>query len=315
LAHRQEMGSIMMIENYLHNTDITLRLRDGRTLGAAITGNADGYPVFHFHGSSSSRLEVSLMSSLAEQHGVLLIGLDRPGYGLSDPKPGARLVDWTQDVFEAADQLEIDRFAVDGISAGGPYALACAYQIPARLTACGLISSAAPGPVIRQSGPVWMRLAWGFGEYSPGLMKLIVRLVIKNQTPSLAEAEEMLRRPSHFMSETDHKLMQDARIRSGVAQAYVEGLRSGAQGDRDGAIALLSPWGFTPQQVQLEHLYLWHGEDDQVMPVAPLRLLAQQLPHCTARFYPGEGHFSLIFNHFEEILMALKGSSGTVSNV
>jgi pimeloyl-ACP methyl ester carboxylesterase len=116
------------------------------------------------------------------------------------------------------------------------------------------------------------------------------------------------------MSEADHKLMQDPRIRFGVAQAYVEGLRSSGQGDRDGAIALLSPWGFTPQQVQCEHLFLWHGEDDLTMPVAPLRLLAQQLPHCTAHFYPGEGHFSVIFNHIEEILELLKGSIATVSN-
>jgi fermentation-respiration switch protein FrsA (DUF1100 family) len=54
-------------------------------------------------------------------------------------------------------------------------------------------------------------------------------------------------------------------------------------------MALLSSWDFTPQQVQFERLFIWHGEDDHVMPVAPQRLLAQQLPHSTAHFYPDGG--------------------------
>jgi pimeloyl-ACP methyl ester carboxylesterase len=298
-----------MLEKYQQDLEIILRLRDGRALGAAITGKAAGYPVFHFHGSSSSRLEVSLMASVAEQHGVLLIGLDRPGYGLSDPKPRGRVLDWPSDVVEAADQLGISRLAVDGLSAGGAYALACAYQIPTRLTTCGLISSIPPGPLMRQAGPAWTQLTWWIGERLPGLIGIFSQLVIKDQAPSLAEAEKMLIRPSRFISDGDHRALQDAVLRTGIAQAYIESLRSGGRGDRESAVTLLSPWGFTPQQVQFERLFIWHGEDDRVVPVAPLRLLSQQLAHCSARFYPGEGHFSLIVNHIEEILETLKGSA------
>jgi pimeloyl-ACP methyl ester carboxylesterase len=84
-------------------------------------------------------------------------------------------------VVEAAGQLGIDRFAVEGISAGEHYALACAYHVPDRLTACGLSSSVPPGPLIIRGGPAGMRLAWGLGVYFPGLLKLLVRLVIKDQ--------------------------------------------------------------------------------------------------------------------------------------
>jgi pimeloyl-ACP methyl ester carboxylesterase len=47
--------------------------------------------------------------------------------------------------------LAIERFAVAGFSGGGPYALACAYKIPERLTACGIVAGIAP-PDYDQAG-------------------------------------------------------------------------------------------------------------------------------------------------------------------
>ena len=96
-----------------------------------------------------------------------LIALDRPGIGQSSANKGYRLLDWPDDVVEVADQLRIGRFAVEGISAGGAYALACTYKYPDRLTACGLISTLPPGALIRKAGPLWMRAVWWIGEYLP----------------------------------------------------------------------------------------------------------------------------------------------------
>ena len=77
-------------------TDSTFRLRDGRTFGYMEVGKIDGPPIFHCHGSGSSRLEVNLLAAAATAQGVRLIGLDRPGIGRSDPKAGYRLLDWHQ---------------------------------------------------------------------------------------------------------------------------------------------------------------------------------------------------------------------------
>jgi pimeloyl-ACP methyl ester carboxylesterase len=49
------------------------------------------------------------------------IAPDRPGLGLSDLKRGRKILDWPADVIELADALQIARFAVVGISGGGPY--------------------------------------------------------------------------------------------------------------------------------------------------------------------------------------------------
>jgi pimeloyl-ACP methyl ester carboxylesterase len=117
----------------------TFRLGGGRTLGYAEWGDTSGYPLFHFHGSSSSRLERPVQPEVLA--GVRLVTIDRPGHGLPDFQPDRTLLDWPEDVAALAAHLGIERFAVSGWSAGGPYALACAYGIPERLTAVGLISS------------------------------------------------------------------------------------------------------------------------------------------------------------------------------
>jgi pimeloyl-ACP methyl ester carboxylesterase len=96
--------------------DATIRLSDGRRLQAFEVGKSDGPSIFHCHGNGSSRLEVLTVAAAAEQLGVRLISLDRPGIGRSDPKPGYRLLDWPDDVVEVADQLGIEQFAVEGFS-------------------------------------------------------------------------------------------------------------------------------------------------------------------------------------------------------
>jgi len=50
------------------------------------------------------------------------------------------------DVVAVADQLGVRRFAVLGMSIGGPYALACAVQHPDRVTAVGVAASPASVP-------------------------------------------------------------------------------------------------------------------------------------------------------------------------
>ena len=41
----------------------------------------------------------------AERASVRLIGVDRPGIGLSDFKPGRKILDWVDDVIELADAI------------------------------------------------------------------------------------------------------------------------------------------------------------------------------------------------------------------
>ena len=89
----------------------TLILRCGRRLGFAEYGDPAGKPVLYFHGTPSSRL-LHPDEGITRSLGARLIILERPGFGLSDFQPGRELLDWPDDVVEAADQLDLDCFAV-----------------------------------------------------------------------------------------------------------------------------------------------------------------------------------------------------------
>src|SRR6266536_1812907 len=115
--------------------------RPARSLSLAYThyGDPNGQPVMYFHGWPGSRLEAELVSGEARTAGALVIAVDRPGMGGSDFQRGRRLLDWADDVVALADALQLERFAVLGVSGGGPYALACAHAIPQRVSAAATV--------------------------------------------------------------------------------------------------------------------------------------------------------------------------------
>jgi pimeloyl-ACP methyl ester carboxylesterase len=288
-------------------TATTLRLRDGRALGYLEVGQHDGTPLFHCHGDPSSRLEVQLLAEQAASLGIRLIGLDRPGIGRSDAKPGFKMMDWPDDVLEVADQLGLERFAIAGLSGGGAFALACAYKIPHRLTACGLISAVPPVAFIKRAGSRGTRTAfWVLEHLPPRLFRSLVRRTMrKGAAASEAQTEQTLVRNGARLGAGDQSSLARPDIRRIYAQTAVESYRQGMHANVEEALMLAKRWSFGIEDITFEQVYLWHGEQDRIMPVAPARLLAQALPHCSATFYPDTGHLSTIVTRGEAILRAL----------
>jgi pimeloyl-ACP methyl ester carboxylesterase len=240
--------------------------------------------------------------------GVRLIGLDRPGIGRSTAKSGARILDWPDDVAEVADQLGLAHFAVEGVSGGGPFALACALRMPDRLTGCALISSVPPIALLRQAGPWSQRALWSALELLPE--RLDRQILLLSMRPFAkagpTETEAILMRSAHQLGPADQRLVSSPEIRSLFVQAVVESYRQGLGANLEQAITLVKPWGFAPKEIAFERVFLWHGEQDRIMSVGPARLLARALPHCTATFYPDEGHLSLLANHADTIMNSLR---------
>jgi pimeloyl-ACP methyl ester carboxylesterase len=288
------------------NTDLTIKLPDGRRLGYAEYGDPAGKAVLHFHGTPDSRLEGTLpgLAESAARLGVRLILPDRPGFGLSDFKRGRTVLDWPEDVLGLADALGFEHFAIMGLSGGGPYAAACAYKIPQRLSRVGIVSGVGP-PEMPGAMEMLEKSSDGqavkLGSKSPWLLRLVLAYTVF----------QFRRDPHKMVSETASQVSppdQAALKRSDVAETVVR-MTAGAfqQGGRGAAwdYTLFSrPWGFSLGDIRLP-VYLWHGEDDWICPAQMGRYVAQNIPGCQATFYPGEGHISLVVNHFAEILQVV----------
>lgn len=246
-----------------------------------------------------------MVAATAERLGVRLIGLDRPGSGRSDEKKGYQLLDWPDDVVEVADQLGIERFAIEGLSGGGPFALACAYKIPHRLTGCALIAPAT-GAFMEKTASRSLRMAIWMLLHFPWLVLPLMRLSITLRGLDEASIERTLLRSGARLGAADNKVLGIPEIRKAVAQAIAEGSRQGADTSTKDGMIFVRAWGFQVEEITFEKIFLWQGEQDRVLPVAAAHLLAQALPHCTATFYHDEGHFSILVNRAQDIWNALQ---------
>ena len=283
--------------------DKTLQLEDGRLLGYAVYGDPEGRPIFYFHGFPGSRLEARLADHVAARLGVRLIALERPGFGLSDFKPGRTIIEWPDDVVKIADALGINRFAAIGVSGGGPYAAACALRIPERLTTvaivCGLGPLDSPNSTDRMNRD--NHLIFVLGRRLPWLARISLWRAAYQVRRN---PEAMLGRMIVALPQPDKAVLARPEVKITMKDNFVEAFRSGSRGATCELLLHTRPWGFLLKDIATR-VDLWHGEQDASVPATMGKYLARTIPNCRAIFYPGEGHFSLVINHMEEILSGL----------
>lgn len=286
--------------NTRNKSDKVIPLRDGRTLGYAEYGDPSGKPVFFFHGLPGSRLQRHPDDSIAIELGARIITIDRPGYGLSDFQQGRQLLDWPNDVAQLANELKIDQFAAIGLSGGGPYLLTCAYRMPERITSATIVSGMGPldNPEAVKSMLPFMRLGLGIAPKVPWeFVRLALDPIAKLVSRNPLGAKKLV--PASA-PETDKKTFARHDIQEIDRQDLGEAYRNGAQGAIWEVVLLATPWGFRLDDIH-KKIFLWHGEDDTIVPQQMGRYVAGTLANCESTFYPGEGH-TLIYNYWREIL-------------
>jgi pimeloyl-ACP methyl ester carboxylesterase len=272
-------------------------------LGYHACGDPQGQTILYFHGFPGSRLEVKLVEPVAGRMGIRIIGMDRPGYGLSDYQSGRQLVDWPRDVIQFADGLGIERFAVVGASGGGPYAAACAAMISHRLTGvgilCGLGPMDAPNALAGMQGMNRMGLA--LARRSPWLAGAIFSLSCLGFRHLPGRVVGLI---ASRVGEPDSTTLRQTELGPILMDSFREAVRNGPSGPLRDLLLYTRPWGFDLRAIPRKVL-LWQGLQDRLVPPSMGHFLKKEIPDCEARFYPDEGHFSLIFNRREDILAAL----------
>jgi len=279
----------------------TISLPDGRKLAYAEYGDPQGLPLFFFHGFPGSRYDGAYTGQVAAKMGIYLIAPDRPGMGYSDFKPGRKLLDWPDDVCFLADSLHFETFGVLGYSGGGPHALACAYKIPERLTSICVMAGV--GPVTEPGALDGMMKnnvqIFFLARKAPWLLNLLYRLQVPINDKKLMQAA------SGQMAKPDVAAMQDPTVLQDIVKNFNEAFRQNTKGVVQEGGLYGSDWGFKLSDIQAT-VHLWQGEEDTNAPVQMGRYQARNIPNCIAKFYPGEGHISLVTNHIQEILLAFQ---------
>jgi len=290
-----------MIEECL---DQTVTLPDGRVLGYAEAGDPKGRPLFLFHGLNSSRLEVHIAHEKMKKAGIRVIGTDRPGIGLSTFQDERQILDFVDDIIYLADKLHIDDFAVMGISAGTPYALACVYKIPQRILFCSIISGIAP---VFEFGTEKMlrenRIFIFIAQTIPWFVRPVFWYLEGRFSQDDAKADQFLENILVSLDDVDKKLVENESSRKMLLDTFRESYRQGSKGVAcDGILTFGKPWGFLPEEIDISPIFLWHGEKDLAVPVSMVEAMAEKISGAVFKVYPNEGHLSIVFDQMDEII-------------
>ena len=277
-----------------------ITLSDGRALGFDDFGDRHGTPVLFFHGFGSSRVVRHPDDDIATELGARVIAVDRPGIGISTRQPNRRVTDFPRDIAELLDILGVERCAVVAWSGGGPYALACAWQMPERFSVVGLISAPAPlSGAPGSTGYTWRRhrAMSRTADHAPWVIGLAMWQWSRQQK---SDPQKHFDEAVSGMYEADREILGDPALRAVMIANATEMYRQGTGGVYDEALCLARPFGFPIAGVTVP-VRIWHGAEDKVVPVGMGKYLERTIPNAVATFFRNEGHH-FVYERWREIL-------------
>jgi pimeloyl-ACP methyl ester carboxylesterase len=228
-------------------------MRDGRVLGYEEYVHPDDVP-------NISRLPVVLLipgipgcrlfshpdvATGKLRTGVRLLVLERPGIGLSSPKPNNTILSWARDVEDLLKCLHIQRCSILGYSAGGPFAVSAAYGLgPGVVERLALISAVGPYDTPgAYKGMSWTYcLAWFLAGHMPSL----IRRVVRAETPGILEdVVKVYRADIPNTPEPDQPVFADPQVEAMFCACSLEVHVRGQADTLAHEYALWGqPWGF-----------------------------------------------------------------------
>ncbi len=268
----------------------TVAVRDDRRLSFAEYGSTRGQAIVWMHGTPGARRQIPLEArAYAEQHGLRIIGVDRPGIGSSTPHLYANILDWTRDLEILLDTLGVDTLRLIGLSGGGPYALAAGVAMPDRVHGVGVLGGVAPtaGEDAVDGGLIQLavRLAplLSLGRVPLGVaLTGAIRLVRPLAGPAL-DLYAAVQPPG------DRNLLARPEFKAMFLDDLLNGSRFQTSAPLADLVLFTRDWGFTAAEVAVPVRW-WHGDDDHIVPLAHGQHLVERLPDATLKVIAGESH-------------------------
>lgn len=283
---------------------------DGRDIEYVEVGDPRGQPVVYLHGTPATAGSAVLLDRAASRHGVRLLAVSRPGYGDSTTTaPG--LLSVARDIGELTRELGIDDFAVFGASGGGPFALATAAALPARVRQ--VLVAAGPGPVHLLAPE----------HLEPDDERALAMLAAGDVDAALAlvtaEAQrdfDALRRlPSEEFAEALRGMVPPSEhyfdTRPDEHAVFLSDFRRGIE-RYDGFVrdnlSWLGPWDCELDDVAAP-VHLFYGGADAMVPAVNGEWLAERLPRAILTIDPEAGHGEVCLGRGEQLFTVLRGTS------
>jgi pimeloyl-ACP methyl ester carboxylesterase len=280
-----------------------VQLPSGRTIGWATYGDPQGRPAIAVHGSPDSHVIWKLFDTTARAHGLRLVAIDRPGFGISDPLPGRTVLDWPADALLVADHLGIDRFPLIAISGGAAYAAATAWKHPDRVTGLGLFSVIGPldhpGSLEGTNRPV--RATYAMARRAPWLLTPIAHTMTRGAQKN---PERTFNRMLRTRPPEDRLVLTRPDVRAILMENLPNQFRDPNTIVHEFRLAV-QPWGFPLEEITAP-AHIWQGGRDDVHTPAMAHYLAARIPGAELT---NEATFSTFtfLDHLDPIVATVAG--------
>ncbi len=277
----------------------TMTLSNGRRLGFAEFGTPDGVPVLLVHNMIGSRLQLPTSEDNLIAQNLRLIVPDRPGVGLSDIRAPLSLQDWSSDINELADHLELEQFNLIGSSIGAIYALALAHHQPDRIRRLAMVSCLPEITDMRKARhllPSTCKLIF-LARVAPALLAIILKFVVRRGP------EAYLDQLICDLPPLDQQLCNDPAFNRMIVLAIGETLRQGTTALLNDIRLMARPWHFAPESIRVP-VDVWHGLDDTMAPYSMTQAFAGRIPDCRQYVIEKESHW-LMYRQWNTIVAEL----------
>lgn len=286
----------------------SIKLPDGRNLSFIIFGPRDGSPVFYFHGTPSSRMEPTIvttygidLNALLNKYNVRLISIDRPGNGFSSFNPAGNFNSFAHDVYYLKQQLKITTCKVLCWSGGGPFALAMAHAFPEEVAAtyivAGFTRSFSDKGMFRKMYA--NKFYFGSARYFPGIAQRVMNLVMKN------EVKRTIPKMLTGLPHVDYNFLSNVENFKHVAEVTSkESCRVGSKGAVYEAGLYFKKFGFRLSDIQPPVHFWWGSQDKAVIREHPVAV-EKEVKNRVMHYKQNEGHLSIYINYIEEVLSTI----------
>lgn len=265
---------------------------EGRQIGFAEFGDPQGRAVFWLHGTPGARRQIPMEARVfAEQRGIRLIGIDRPGIGSSTPFQYDNVLSFSNDFTTIADTLGVDTMAVVGLSGGGPYTLGCAAALPERIVAAGVLGGVAPtvGPDAIGGGLMALgSVVAPLIEVAGGPIRLAASTFIRLVRPVAGPALYIY---AGISPEADRKMLVRPEFKAMFLDDLLNGSRKQLAAPFADIVVFARDWGFRLDEVKVPVRW-WHGDRDHIVPFAHGSHVVSALPDAELHRLPGESHLA-----------------------
>ncbi|TQQ80084.1 alpha/beta fold hydrolase [Halonotius roseus] len=273
--------------------DPTVVAHENGQLAYTEYGDPDGDPVVLFHGTPGSRLLGALFETMAEEQGVRLLAVDRPGYGNSEPWPTRSITDAGTYVSAMLDDADIETATLLAFSGGSPQAIATAATHGGRVDRVKIVSGATP-PSVSEDTPTVQQVLATLATRTPSLLGGLLRgqaWLAERLDPEIVVSQYRADEPAEPLSDETAEL---------IKADFLEAISHSRRGTVTELRANAGVWGIDFDQLATP-VELRHGGRDTNVPLADARRFASTLPDSDLTVYDDADHLGALLRSVPEI--------------